>query len=90
MLAALDEAVGRVVEAIEKKGIRQNTLFLFSSDNGGPSPGSVTSNGPLRSSKATLYEGGVRVPAFATWEGHIKPGSVVDGALHMVDWIRPY
>ncbi len=48
MLAALDEAVGQIVEAIEKKGIRKNTLFFFSSDNGGPSPGSVTSNGPLR------------------------------------------
>jgi arylsulfatase A-like enzyme len=86
MLAALDEAVGQVVEAIERKGIRHDTLFLFSSDNGGPAPGQVTSNGPLRGAKATLYEGGVRVPAFATWEGHIKPGSIVGAPLHIVDW----
>jgi arylsulfatase A-like enzyme len=86
MLAALDEAVGQIVEAVEKRGIRKETLFVFSSDNGGPAPGQVTSNGPLRGAKASLYEGGVRVPAFATWEGHIKPGSVVDAPLHIVDW----
>ena len=86
MLAAMDEAVGRIVDAVEKKGIASNTLFVFSSDNGGPDPGRVTSNGPLRASKATVYEGGVRVPAFATWAGHIKPGSVVNAPLHIVDW----
>jgi arylsulfatase A-like enzyme len=86
MVAAMDEAVGQVVEAIERKGLRPNTLFVFSSDNGGPAPGRVTSNGPLHGQKATVYEGGVRVPAFATWEGRIKPGSVVDAPLHMVDW----
>jgi arylsulfatase A-like enzyme len=86
MLAAMDEAVGQVVAAIDRKGMRPNTLFLFSSDNGGPAPGRVTSNGPLRAQKATVYEGGVRVPAFATWEGHIRPGSVVDAPLHIVDW----
>jgi arylsulfatase A-like enzyme len=86
MLAALDEAVGQIVEAVGRKGIRNETLFLFSSDNGGPAPGQVTSNGPLRGAKASLYEGGGRVPAFATWEGHIKPGSIVDAPLHIVDW----
>jgi arylsulfatase A-like enzyme len=86
MVAAMDEAVGRIVGAIDAKGMRPNTLFVFSSDNGGPAPGRVTSNGPLRAGKATLYEGGVRVPAFATWQGHIKPGSVVQAPLHMVDW----
>jgi arylsulfatase A-like enzyme len=86
MVAAMDEAVGQIVAAIDGKGMRPNTLFLFSSDNGGPSPGRVTSNGPLRAGKATLYEGGVRVPAFATWEGHIKPGTEVHAPLHMVDW----
>ena len=86
MLAAMDEAVGQIVAAIDRKGMRPNTLFVFSSDNGGPAPGRVTSNGPLRGQKATLYEGGVRVPAFATWEGHIRPGTVVNAPLHMVDW----
>ena len=49
--------------------MRKNTLILFSSDNGGPQPGKVTSNGNLRAGKGTLYEGGVRVAAFANWEG---------------------
>lgn len=86
MLAAMDEAIGQVVAAVERKGLRNNTLFIFSSDNGGPNPGVVTSNGPLRGSKGTLYEGGVRVAALAAWDGHIKAGSVVDAPLHVVDW----
>jgi arylsulfatase A-like enzyme len=86
MLAAADEAIGQIVDAIEKKGLRKDTLFVFSSDNGGPQPGKVTSNGKLRAGKGTVYEGGVRVAACATWDGHIKPGSVVNEPLHMVDW----
>src|SRR5262245_8897636 len=86
MLAAMDEAVGQVVEAVERKWMRKDTLFLFSSDNGGPRPGEVTDNGPLRASKGTLYEGGVRVPAFATWEGRIEPDTVVQAPLHVVDF----
>lgn len=86
MLAAMDEAIGRVVAAIEQKGMRENTLIFFCSDNGGPAPGVVTSNGPLRASKGTLYEGGVRVPAVAVWPGKIKAGAVVDAPLHIVDW----
>ncbi len=86
MLTAMDEAVGQIVAAVDDAGIRKNTLFIFSSDNGGPNPGQTTDNGPLRAGKATLYEGGTRVVAFATWEGVIKPESKVDAALHMVDW----
>jgi arylsulfatase A-like enzyme len=86
MMAAMDEAIGTIVAALEKSGVRQNTLILFSSDNGGPSPGVVTSNGPLRAGKGTLYEGGVRVPALAVWDGKIKAGSIVNEPLHMVDW----
>ena len=66
--------------------MRKDTLFIFSSDNGGPNPGQVTDNGPLRAGKATLYEGGTRVVAFATWDGKIAAGSTVKAALHMVDW----
>ncbi|MEI7728677.1 MAG: arylsulfatase [Verrucomicrobiota bacterium] len=86
MVAAMDEAIGTIIAALEKQGLRQNTLIIFSSDNGGPAPGRVTSNGPLRAGKGTLYEGGTRVAAFATWDGHIKPGSVVNEPLHVVDW----
>jgi arylsulfatase A-like enzyme len=86
MLAAMDEAVGQIVGAVERAGVRKNTLFIFCSDNGGPSPGVVTDNGKYRAGKGTLYEGGVRVAAFAAWDGHIKPGSTVTEPLHIVDW----
>ena len=86
MLAAMDEAIGQIIAALEQKGLRDDPLIFFCADNGGPSPGVVTSNGPLRAGKGTLYEGGVRVPAVAAWTGKIKAGSVVDAPLHMVDW----
>lgn len=86
MLSAVDEAVGQVVAAIEAGGRRKNTLFIFSSDNGGPSPGRVTSNGSLRAGKGTLYEGGTRTCAFATWDGHLKAGTQSDALMHISDW----
>jgi arylsulfatase A-like enzyme len=86
MLAAMDDAVGQIADAVEKAGARKNTLFVFSSDNGGPQPGVVTDNGKFRAGKGTLYEGGVRVAAFATWDGHIKAGGTLTEPLHMVDW----
>jgi arylsulfatase A-like enzyme len=86
MLAAMDEAVGQIVDAVEKAGVRKNTLFIFSSDNGGPSPGTITDNGPYRAGKGTLYEGGVRVVAFATWDGTIPAGRTCTEPLHAVDW----
>lgn len=86
MVAALDEAVGQIVSALDDARMRADTLIIFSSDNGGPQPGRVTSNGKLRAGKGTLYEGGVRVCACAARDGHIKPGTVVNEPLHMVDW----
>lgn len=85
MLAALDEGVGEIKAAIDAKGLAENTLIVFSSDNGGPNPGKVTSNGPLRGAKGTLFEGGTRVAAFATWPGRIPAGSTVNAPLHIVD-----
>jgi arylsulfatase A-like enzyme len=86
MVAAMDESIGWILAAIDEKGIRQNTLIIFASDNGGDEPGKVASNGSLRDGKFTLYEGGVRVCAAATWQGHIEPGSTVNAPIHMVDW----
>ncbi len=86
MLAAMDEAVGKIVAAVEKAGVRKDTLFVFSADNGGPTPGRVTDNGKYRAGKGTLYEGGVRVAAFATWDGHIPAGKTNTEAMHVVDW----
>lgn len=86
MLAAMDEAIGQVVAALEEKKMLGHTLIIFSSDNGGPSPGTVTDNGSLREGKGTIYEGGVRVCAFASWPGHIPAGKIVDEPIHIIDW----
>lgn len=86
MLACMDEAVGKIAAAVDEAGTRDNTLFIFASDNGGPAPGVITDNGPLRAGKGTVYEGGTRVVAFATWQGKIAPASSVRAPLHIVDW----
>ena len=86
MLSAVDEAIGQVTAALAEKGLRENTLIIFSSDNGGPGPGSATMNTPLRAGKGTLYEGGIRVCSFATWPGKILAGITIDEPMHAVDW----
>jgi len=86
MVAAMDEAIGQILSALDTRGFRTNTLVFFSSDNGGPGPGRVTSNGPLRAGKGTVYEGGTRVCACVAWPGRIKAGISIAQPLHMVDW----
>ena len=95
MISVMDDGVGKVVAALEKKGMRDNTIIVFHSDNGGVKDSLFAgdskvggtlpaSNGPYRGGKGTLYEGGTRVAAFANWPGKIKPG-VVDGMVHVTD-----
>lgn len=96
MAAAMDDSVGEVLEALERKGVRDNTIVLFLSDNGGikkygaimakgkgerPAP---ANNGPLRGSKGDLYEGGVRSVSAINWPQHIRPGVTTD-IFHVVD-----
>lgn len=83
MLAAVDEGVGQIVDSLEKAGIREETLIVFSSDNGGPRPGKNT---PLRDYKGTIYEGGIRACAFANWPNKIPAGQRRDQAMHIADW----
>ncbi len=83
MLAAVDEAIGQIVNALENAGLRENTLIVFSSDNGGPKPGS---NLPLRDFKGSIYEGGVRGCAFANWPGKIPAGQRIKEPMHVIDW----
>ena len=85
MVSCVDDQVGRIVAALENRNLTSNTLIIFSSDNGGPLQSGAT-NGPLRAGKGTLYEGGVRVNAFANWPGHIPEGTVITEMLHIVDW----
>jgi arylsulfatase A-like enzyme len=85
MLAAMDEGVGKILAALDEKKIRDNTLIVFCSDNGGFNPDRVTDNKPLRNGKGSLYEGGVRVAACAAWSGQIPAGSSVKQPIHIVD-----
>jgi arylsulfatase A-like enzyme len=95
---AMDEQIGRVVAALAAKKMLDNTLIVFQSDNGGTRnamfAGAITDmskvvlpadNGPYRDGKASRYEGGTRVVAFANWPGHIKEGSTVNEMIHTVD-----
>ena len=86
MLSAVDEAIGQIVGALEKAGLRENTLIVFSADNGGPNPGVLSDNGELRAGKGTIFEGGVRVCAFANWPGHIPAGATIKEPMHAIDW----
>lgn len=70
MADAMDAAVGRVMAALDEEGLRENTLVLFLSDNGGHLPAG-SSNGSLRGAKATAFEGGIRVPALMRWPGRL-------------------
>ena len=79
MVTMLDKHVGEIRDKLEEMGIANNTLIIFTSDNGGTKfAARFRSNGELRGRKRDLYEGGIRVPFVACWPGRIKKGSVND------------
>ncbi|MBI9063801.1 MAG: arylsulfatase [Marinilabiliaceae bacterium] len=83
MIDLLDHQVGEIIAKVEELGIADNTLIIFTSDNGphlegGAQPDFFNSNGPLKGYKRDLYEGGIRVPFIASWPGKIKPGTTSD------------
>jgi arylsulfatase A-like enzyme len=96
MITCMDDEIGKLVSALEKKQMRENTLIVFMSDNGGNQTALLAGdadvsklklpadNGPYRGGKSTLSEGGTRVAALANWPGHIKPGEVRE-MVHVVD-----
>ncbi len=89
MLSAEDDAIGRVIEKLAAAGLEEQTLIFFLSDNGGPVMRGTTINGsnntPLRGSKRTTLEGGVRVPWVASWKGHLPAGKVYDQPVIQLD-----
>ncbi|NLN91917.1 MAG: arylsulfatase [Candidatus Hydrogenedens sp.] len=83
MISRLDRDVGALLDRLKEKGIAENTLVIFASDNGphregGADPDFFQDSGPFRGIKRDLYEGGIRVPAIAWWPGVIAPGQVSD------------
>lgn len=86
MLRALDRSVGRIMEKLEAEGLTDNTLIVFSSDNGGAGYiGLSEVNAPYRGWKITLFEGGIRVPLFIKWPGKISAGTRVEQPVAHID-----
>jgi arylsulfatase A-like enzyme len=88
MVEALDLAVGKVLAQLDALGLRDNTLVLFTSDNGGlsTSEGWPTSNLPLRGGKGWIYEGGIREPLLIRWPAVVKPGTVLGAPVSSPDF----
>ncbi|NLK42207.1 MAG: arylsulfatase [Planctomycetes bacterium] len=84
MTAAMDRQIGNILNAIDRKGFRENTLIIFHSDNGG-TPKHGGSNTPLRGNKFTTWEGGVRVAAMMRWPAQLKGGRRVDHVMGYID-----
>jgi arylsulfatase A-like enzyme len=86
-MAQLDDNVGALMQALDEMGEADNTIVVFSTDNGAETftwpDGGMT---PFHGSKGTIFEGGFRVPAIARWPGHIKPGTVENGLFSGLDW----
>ena len=86
MIRALDRGVGRVLDTLERNGLDENTLVLFTSDNGGAHYiGLPEVNRPFRGWKITLFEGGIHVPFFMKWPARLAPGTAVTAPVHHFD-----
>ena len=88
MVESLDQSVGRIMQKLAELGLTENTIILFTSDNGGlsTSEGAPTSNLPLRAGKGWHYEGGVREPLMVCWPGVTRPGSVCREPMISTDY----
>ncbi len=87
-MAQMDDSVGEILKHIEDIGEADNTIVIFTTDNGAEvftwPDGGMT---PFRATKGTVFEGGFRVPAIVRWPGHVKPGAVENGIFSGLDWL---
>lgn len=91
MVESLDDAVGTLLDTLDRLQLSENTIVIFFSDNGGNMYNRLeglppTSNAPLRGGKANIYEGGTRVPCAVVWPGHTQAGSTTEAFLTSTDW----
>ncbi len=84
MVEALDASIGRVLQALEARGLAENTIVIFTSDNGGER---FSKNWPLTGQKTELLEGGIRVPAIVRWPARIAGGQVSEQVAISMDWL---
>lgn len=94
MVESLDDGVGRIIQSLKEQGLLENTLVIFTSDNGGlgldelgPIP---TNMAPLRKWKGHIYEGGTRVPAIVSWPGKIAAGKISDSYFSTIDYLPTF
>jgi arylsulfatase A-like enzyme len=89
MMSAMDDNIGKVLDKVHEKGLDDKTLVFFISDNGGPTMKGTTINAsrndPLRGSKRTTLEGGIRVPFFCRWPGHVPVGKIYEQPVIQLD-----
>jgi arylsulfatase A-like enzyme len=81
----MDDAVGRVLAKVRELKQEENTLIFFIADNGGPTQGTTSQNGPLRGFKMTTFEGGPRVPYLVQWKGKLPAGKTYDMPVMNLD-----
>lgn len=86
-LKCLDDAIGRIIGAVDQNGFSNNTLVVFANDNGGLTE---EMNHPFRGTKNTTFEGGVRVPCVMRWPGRIEAGTKNDALMHLVDMLPTF
>ncbi|MDF1852489.1 MAG: sulfatase [Verrucomicrobiales bacterium] len=91
MVHSMDDAVGTLLDAVDQAGVAEDTIIIFTSDNGGNMYNEVdgttpTSNSPLRGGKATMFEGGIRVPTIVAWPGVTQPGSRSEELIQTSDF----
>ncbi len=87
MMASLDAAVGRVLRELDIQGLADDTIVVFTSDNGGER---FSDTWPLRGGKAELLEGGIRVPVLVRWPGRIRPGGRSEQVMASMDWLPTF